>query len=251
MHHLQGPRLKIRRAIKHLNTLDQSIQGFLKSEPYRIVVNTEEKPGWYVARAEVLRGPDPNWGVIIGELCHNLRSALDGIVWQLSLLTSTNPYSRTQFPIFLRGDTVRLRRGSNQKIPHFNHDGRILIQSVKPKHRTLIEGFQPYKRATGGFSSPLWLLQEINNADKHRLLQAIIGQVVGTSLGIRAMSGVDIRTGRMFNGRPLNKQYETGRISADQAEGGGICERGFQGDGRNRVLGRMRCCQEAPSHTDP
>ena len=66
------------------------------------------------------------------------------------------------------------------------------------------------------------LLQEINNADKHRLLQAIIGQVIGTSLGIRAMSGVDIRTGRMFKGRPLiinNTKLSEFQLTKRKAEG--------------------------------
>ena len=85
----------------------------------------------------------------------------------------------------------------------------------------MIEGFQPYKRGTVGFSSPLCLLQEINNADKHRLLQSIIGQVVGTSLGIRAMSGVYIRTGRMFKGRPLINNTKLGgfQLTKRKAEG--------------------------------
>jgi hypothetical protein len=50
-----------------------------------------------------VRKPCPGtWSIIIGEMVHNLRSALDHLVWQLVILeTSEQPVGdRTQFPIF-------------------------------------------------------------------------------------------------------------------------------------------------------
>jgi hypothetical protein len=44
-------------------------------------MNTEEKSGWYVARVKVMHDIDPMWGVILGEIAHDLKSALDGLVW--------------------------------------------------------------------------------------------------------------------------------------------------------------------------
>ena len=58
-----------------------------------------------------------------------------------------------------------------------------MIQELLPEHQKIIEGLQPYKRIGRshdkrpwlGFarSHPLYLLSEINNADKHRLIQVV------------------------------------------------------------------------------
>ena len=42
------------------------------------------------------------WGVLIGEILHNLRSALDHLIWQLVILETGAPptTTKTAFPIF-------------------------------------------------------------------------------------------------------------------------------------------------------
>ena len=50
------------------------------------------------------------------------------------------------------------------------------------------ERLQPYKSGSGGLKNPLYLLKEINNADKHRLIQVVggrwaAGPVIVGSLG--------------------------------------------------------------------
>jgi hypothetical protein len=128
----------------------------------------------------------PEWGVDIGEIAHNLRSALDGLVYQLAfrnpkVIASAN---NTQFPVFLLGKTER-RRSNGGLVPHFENtrskdgkrivvgDGRRMIQPLLLKHQTRIKRLQPYKRDRGGRSNPLYWLSEINNVDKHRLIQTV------------------------------------------------------------------------------
>jgi len=41
-------------------------------------------------------------GVLLGDWAHNLRSALDHLMWQLVILYGGTPNRRTQFPIFQR-----------------------------------------------------------------------------------------------------------------------------------------------------
>ena len=62
MRPLAGPRLKLTRAANQLNTLNDTIQRFHECKPYLIVGNTDEKPGWYVARVKVVSDVDPNMG---------------------------------------------------------------------------------------------------------------------------------------------------------------------------------------------
>jgi 8-oxo-dGTP pyrophosphatase MutT (NUDIX family) len=58
-----------------------------------------------------VRAPPPlDWGVEIGEIAHNLRSALDGLVYQLALPTTKAPAGNAQFPIFLGGRAADRKR---------------------------------------------------------------------------------------------------------------------------------------------
>ena len=186
LHPLEGPRLKIRRAESELEALRQAEKTFRSATKYRIM-KSEFNPnsGKYVYRVSI-HGlpPNPEWGVFIGEIAHNLRSALDSLVYELALLVTKSPAVNTQFPIFLVGHTTQ--RGSGKRkdlIPHFEgmrrSDGRSMIHQLLPEHQARLEQMQPYKRGNDGRASPIYWLKEINNADKHRLIQ-----VVGAKTGI-------------------------------------------------------------------
>jgi hypothetical protein len=62
-----------------------------------------------------------------------------------------------------------------------------MIQHLKREHRVAIKAWQPYRRGNLGRDSSLFLLHELNNADKHRLLQVLGGKAgayfVGASWG--------------------------------------------------------------------
>jgi hypothetical protein len=180
---LDGPRLKIVRAKAEIDRLSLMENAFGKSTKYHVVkAEFNPKSGKDVYRVRV-DGPPPTleWGIYIGEIAHNLRSALDQLVYQLALLNTpceTVAGSRDlQFPIFLR-------RNSFDKSKRKKMIGLLL-----PKHQDRIEELQPYKRGSstrfktvgpslrGSRNSPLFWLQEINNADKHRLIQVVDGSI--------------------------------------------------------------------------
>ena len=186
MHPLDGPRLKVARAKSEIERLSRAQDVFWQESPYRVIRSEfNPKSGKYVYRVQTSGSPlSLDWGVDIGEVVHNLRSALDGLVYQLALLKTKTPARNTQFPIFLQGHTKKVRRGKGKDlIPHFEgmrfSDGRSMIRDLFPKHQALIERLQPYKRGRGGRNNPLYWLKEVNNADKHRLIQ-----VVGVKRGI-------------------------------------------------------------------
>lgn len=179
MHALDGPRLKVRRAKSEVDAFGRIEQTFWKETDYKVVrAEFNPKTQKYAYRVSMKTSPSQELGVLIGEMAHNLRSALDGLVYQLALLETDTPASNTQFPIFLVGRTKKRRRGKRKGlIPHFEgmrlSDGRSMIRSLRLEHQTIIEGLQPYKRGRQGHRDPLFLLREINNADKHRLIQVV------------------------------------------------------------------------------
>jgi hypothetical protein len=101
----------------------------------------------------------PMWGIVIGEILHDIRSALDHLIYQLVIYaTDTAPgdRSRTQFPIFDDNNEYAKHRPK-------------MLKGVGSKATALIEAFQPF--STGeSTSSPLWHLNELSNVDKHRTL---------------------------------------------------------------------------------
>lgn len=196
---MEGPRLKVRRAMAEIHELSVFKETFRQSPNYEVVpAETNPHTGNQVWRVRVHSEPVVEWGVWIGEIAHNLRSALDQLVWQLALLKTNTPARNAQFPIFSVGKTTR-KRSNGQLIAHFENtrnskgrlvlgDGRQMIRDLSPEHQAMIERFQPYKRGgSGGHGrhNLLYLLSEINNADKHRLIQVIGAkpQSVGISGG--------------------------------------------------------------------
>jgi hypothetical protein len=174
MQPLDDPRLKISWANKHFKALQDEVERFLDSHPYGVITELDEKTGKYILRAKINAEPPVEWGLVIGDIAHNLRSALDHLIWQLCLLQTSKPHKRAEFPIFLEAGRYNATR----------------ISQLTPRQKALIEGLQPY-HGSNPASHPLWILHEINNADKHRLIQLAGRALEFKSLGFNQLWGYD------------------------------------------------------------
>jgi hypothetical protein len=94
--------------------------------------------------------------VIIGDIAHNLRSALDHVTWQLVLANGGEPKEGsggTTFPILLKKPRARLR----------------IVGGVSADARDAIEAAQPYNaQPIDRNRHPLAALGHVSNTDKHR-----------------------------------------------------------------------------------
>lgn len=185
MHPLGGPRAKIERANRQIITLQQSVQGFFRDNLYEIrEAERKSKAGNYPLR--VKSGPQEfpiDWSVVIGEIAHDLRSALDGLTWQVALLGPNSPSFYTSFPICL--DKCLAKKVGDRTYPAFDPCKEVkrrgCLQSIPSHLWTRFERFQPYKRGNGGRHSPLVLLNELNNTDKHRLVTVLTPTAVSVT----------------------------------------------------------------------
>lgn len=194
---LDGPRAKVERAKSQLKALHRTSQALFEQHPYSgVKAEFDRKAGYYNVRAQ--GGPPAlpdEWSVVIGEIAHDLRSAVDGLAWQLALLNTPEPYDRTAFPICRVGYGKRPRKGRPGKVhrtfwekvkpakgasPQFR-PVKDVSGSIDEKFWTRIETFQPYKRRNGGRRSPLFLLEELNNTDKHRLITVMTVRIDGST----------------------------------------------------------------------
>src|SRR5687768_7257025 len=100
--HLFGIRLKLQRAQEQLSQLEATFESFRELKPYRFTSEYDEHRRVLTLRAKYTRPLDGMWGVQVGEIIHNWRSALDHVVWELVVShTGSEPTSnKTCFPIF-------------------------------------------------------------------------------------------------------------------------------------------------------
>lgn len=114
--HLMDLRPKVNRAKSRLASLQAALRDFFDSNSYEVVLGEfDEQAGHHELRVE--GGPTSfpdEWGVVIGEIAHDLRSALDGLTWQLALRNVSEPYRNTCFPIFRVGRTKRSLPGGGR-----------------------------------------------------------------------------------------------------------------------------------------
>lgn len=98
----------------------------------------------------------------MGEICYNLRTALDYLVFEMVKNDSGRAEDFTQFPIVDSRDKFRAWEKKHRR------------KGMKPAHTAMFEPLQPYK----GFN---WtaLLGEFSNKDKHREFPVLRGIVTG------------------------------------------------------------------------
>src|SRR5690242_15811946 len=100
--HLGSSLLKVSRASEQILQLAGNIQAFLGTNPYTIVREIDYEAGRMAFRTKVREPCPPIWSVLVGECLHNLRSALDYMIWDLVILETGAPpvVTKSQFPIF-------------------------------------------------------------------------------------------------------------------------------------------------------
>lgn len=162
MHPLDGPIAKLVRAEHHLNQLDRAIRRYAASNPFAAVEEFDEQKRFHTFTFLPGAVPPPMIGVVAGDVIHNIRSALDHIAWQLALLRTAEPHTRTEFPILIEenGDS---RRAFKDKTKWFPSEARDIAESM-----------QPYHRGNAAPDSALGMLHLLSIEDKHRLVVRVV-----------------------------------------------------------------------------
>ena|ERR1035437_5965395 len=78
---LDGARLKVVRAKQHLETFKSAVALYIESDPCAVIVDKNDD---ILPHRTEISEFDPLLRTFIGDCIHNLRSALDYIVWDLA-----------------------------------------------------------------------------------------------------------------------------------------------------------------------
>lgn len=167
---LDGCWAKLDRAKEQIDVLNQELREYVESKPYGISDEPEHWPGdRFVWRFRDVTEPPIRFGVMFGEIVHNLRSTLDHLIYQLVRLNRKKPYPGNSFPVHdLRlPDPLTAKRGC------WVCQAPSQLQGVRKDHRAVVEAVQPYKRRHRASHHPLRVLTELWNIDKHRIVHAV------------------------------------------------------------------------------
>ncbi|MER0203622.1 MAG: hypothetical protein DU480_07130 [Nitrosomonas sp.] len=151
-----GAGAKLDRACVHMEQLREATREYMATEPFELVQRQQEN-GDFVVSVRVRNAVPRVWSLIIGDAVHNMRAALDHLVWRLVELGGGLPGRRTCFPVGRRSK-VEFERDLPQALAGANSTAIAFIRRLKPYE---------------GGNRVLSRLHALDIADKHRLVLVV------------------------------------------------------------------------------
>lgn len=179
-HRLAGVVAKFNRSRQQFDVLRSEIGEFFEQDPRPHHSRGYFDPeAWeWIERFQIREAPPLRFGVVLGDCLHNLRSALDHLICQLTLLEGGTmaDCEKTQYPIASKSEE------------QFEGIADYRIPMLSKRHRAMVKQTQPYRAGDDASAHPLSVLAELSNADKHRVLNPTFS--VMKSDAAKVLSGV-------------------------------------------------------------
>jgi len=155
---------KLNRGDEHFRLLNQEYSAWKEGAPWNLTPERSPDARRFVLGIQFKSLPDfLRWGLILGEALYNYRCALDYMVyWLAQIQSGEDPppgHQRLAFPITSSDEAFQRSR---------NKLGELSIPV-----QTAIEELQPYASDGDVAEHPLSRLRELNDQDKHRVLQVV------------------------------------------------------------------------------
>lgn len=160
---------KIVRAHEHFQLLDKKLLDFWASDFYSV---TEKKDANYlypIIQVHVKPLPE-DIPLIIGDVVHNLRSALD-ILWNTMVRRLGGDDTLSYFPIHEKREELA---GALYKTD------KVVVPAIPDIGKFLLDGIMLYKTGDPPGTNVVFYLNRLDRLDKHRLLFAI-AEITGFS----------------------------------------------------------------------
>jgi len=162
-------RLKIERADKHIDDLQMTVRTFFGSNPYKVTTKRDpetRKMIYYLASVQ----PVPAvMSLIVGDVLHSLRDALDHLAQQLYLVGTGGRNGYRDKTYFLISPSAKdFKSGLFRVVEGMRQDAIDAIRAIEPYH--------------GGKGADLWPFHRLNNIDKHRLIVTVLSRFHGVGI---------------------------------------------------------------------
>ncbi len=151
-----------------MQTLHREVAAFADRNPNPKTEHFDKETGRYTLAIHLSEEPDAErWGVLLGDAIHNLRSALDHVIWQLVVLNGEEPGAHNQWPLCRsREGYLKPRKKGGVSVRE------TFLRGVAKDARAIIDRLQPYRAGPDLDRHFLSSLAPLSNADKHRVIQA-------------------------------------------------------------------------------
>jgi hypothetical protein len=164
---LSGPLGKVQRAEHHLRSFDGAWQQVIDSDAFTFIHEVNADGVSHRYRAVAVPDLDDRWALVLGDCAHNLRSALDYLVYELVRANGGEPDEHTEFPVHESPGGVRI-------------SGAIAEEALQ-----LIEEVQPYTATEEG--NRIRAIDVIDRAARRRLV-SLVPAATGHSVPVAARS---------------------------------------------------------------
>jgi hypothetical protein len=171
---LAACRAKLTRAREHLKRLRTESARFLKTDPYRLVVDFDAQSGWYFVKARIVEEAPVELSVTVGEFAYECVSALNHAAWQLAgrkrgrvKIESQKLREQIQFPVALSRESFKQKALIKHR--HVSKAAVAVINELQPCYR-----FDALPRAK---MHPLAILKQLADSDKHRVVAPTWGSI--------------------------------------------------------------------------
>jgi len=204
---LDDPLFKLGRAVTHFHSL-RALHGGVDRKRYAITAERSTTGLEFSFRIGEIEPLDPSWPLLVGDAYHNLRSALDQLVYQLHVRHFKGALpavveKESEFPVLERisaSSPAISRRG----ICRLSQRDKKEIDNLQPYHGMGVS--YPPKKNIWGLRRAINDVHSIDIIDKHRHIHPITFAVQATGQPI-----LDSSYG--FKGKPcFDKQLKSGDI---------------------------------------
>ena len=159
---LPASEAKIERAKEQIYDLDSGLQSFVQSGGYGTFGEEDPQTGDWVIRVRVGKPIPLRFGVIVGEVIHDLRSSLDHLICHFIVTKGGTPNRNSGFPI-------------SNSLKEFEANGLRKIERTGTDVIRVVKELQPYRGGHDG----LWQLHRCSVSEKHHLA-ALVGTAYAT-----------------------------------------------------------------------
>jgi hypothetical protein len=151
--------VKTERAKEHIGDLDSAMSIFHNGKPYEFSTKRDPQTRqliYYMSKVDCV---PMCFATITGDIIQNLRSALDHLAQQLFLVGTSNPRPGRHTSFLIEQSAGKYKTRLPRRTKGMRQDAISALSAI-----------EPYK---GGKGHEFWVLHELNNIDKHRLLVTV------------------------------------------------------------------------------
>jgi hypothetical protein len=207
---LDDPRARVRRAKEHLDLLYERLAAFADRDPYSVIGKPDTDAGVEEPIFTLREQPPPELGLLLSDALHNLRAALDNLVWQVVALDGGTPDENTGFPVTGARQQFRSQAGSK-------------LKGMSNPHIAVIEKLQPYPGRDGPGPRAVEAVHEYARRDRHRVIHPVFAVLNPdpSALYVRrepVTAEFQVRVEYVGAGKPLEDGATIARLTSSAAE---------------------------------